>query len=76
MGDAVIEAWLGTSDPHPVAPLDTNDGPCESLSRDVWFPLQSPQATAQVCVAVQGTGPGPLRVSTKTGSACILGTIP
>jgi hypothetical protein len=65
-----------TVDGEPVEQLYTNAGPCESISRDVWFPLQIPQDTAHVCVSVQGAGPGPLLVSAKVGSECIIGTMP
>jgi hypothetical protein len=68
--------FLITVDGEPVEHLYTNDGPCENIPRDVWFPLQTPQDTAHICVSVQGTGPGPLRVSAKAGNECIIGTTP
>ena len=60
-----------TVDGEPVEHLYTNDGPCESIPRDVWFPLHAPQDTAHVCLSVQGGVPEDLQVYAKAGSECI-----
>jgi hypothetical protein len=65
-----------TVDGEPVRELYTDDGPCESLPRDVCFPLPGHQETAHVCVSVQGDCVGCLQVYAKAGSACIAGTQP
>jgi hypothetical protein len=63
-----------TVDGEPVEHLSTDDGPCESIARDVWFPLHEPQDTAHVCVSVAGECSEPIEVYAKAGSECIAAT--
>ncbi len=72
--DASPSEYAITVDGEPIEKLYTNDGPCEDIPRDVWFPLHTNQDTAHVCVSVQGSGPGEMRVSAKAGNECIVGT--
>jgi hypothetical protein len=65
-----------TVDGEPIEHLSTDDGPCESIPRDVWFALHAPQDTAHVCVSVQGDCSGPIQVYAKAGSVCIAATLP
>jgi hypothetical protein len=37
-----------TVDGEPITHLQTDDGPCENIPRDVWFSLQTNQDTAHV----------------------------
>jgi len=69
-------AYAITVDGEAVEELYTDDGPCESIPRDVWFPLQSNQDTAHVCVSVQGAGPEGIQVYAKVESECVAGTQP
>jgi archaellum component FlaG (FlaF/FlaG flagellin family) len=64
-----------TVDGVPVTELHTDDGPCESIPRDVWFPLPGNQDTAEVCVSVQAAGPEDIQVYAKAGDECIVGTV-
>jgi hypothetical protein len=64
------------ADGIPVTELHTDDGPCESIPRDVWFPLHSHQDTAFVCVSVRGAGPEGIQVYAKAGDECIIATMP
>ncbi len=41
-----------TVDGEAVTKLYTDDGPCESIPRDVWFPLHGNLGTALVCVSL------------------------
>src|SRR5262245_31563122 len=63
-------------DGFPVTEFHTNDGPCPDFPRDVWFRLKDKQATAVVCVSVQGAGPEGPQVYAKAGDECIVGTMP
>src|SRR5262245_11060762 len=54
-----------TVDGEPVIKLHTDDGPCESIPRDVWFSLEGSQDEAHVCVSVQGEGPVGVQVYAK-----------
>jgi hypothetical protein len=65
-----------TVDGQPVLKLNTDDGPCEGIPRDVWFSLQSNQATAHVCVSVQGRGPAGIQVAAKAKSECVESSTP
>jgi hypothetical protein len=65
-----------TVDGEPVTVLHTDDGPCESLARGVWFPLQGHQDTAHVCVSVRGECQGSIQVAVKAGDECVSGTQP
>jgi len=65
-----------TVDGIDVDTLHTDDGPCESISRDVWFPLHNDQDTAVVCVSVLAAGPADIQVYTKVDNECITGTTP
>jgi hypothetical protein len=69
-------AYAITLDGEPVEKLYTDDTPCESIPRDVWFPLQSHQDTAQICVSVPGDGPEGIQVYAKVENECIAGTTP
>ncbi len=60
-----------TVDGEPVEKLNTDDGPCEDIPRDVWFSLQSNQDRALVCVSVQGSGPAGIQVAAKAKSECV-----
>jgi hypothetical protein len=64
-----------TVDGEPVPKLYTDDGPCESIPRDVWFPLQGTQDMAHVCISVEGAGPKGLQVGAKAGNECIARTL-
>jgi hypothetical protein len=55
--------------------LYTDGGPCESIPRDVWFPLQANQEVL-VCVSVQGDCPAGIQVHVEAGSACTAGAMP
>jgi hypothetical protein len=57
-----------TVDGEPAQELYTNGGPCESISRGVWFRLQGNQDTAPICVCVQRAGPEGIQVSAKVKS--------
>ena len=46
-----------TVDGEAVPELHTDDGPCENIPREIWFPLPGHQDTAHVCVSVQRAGP-------------------
>jgi hypothetical protein len=65
-----------TVDGIPVTHLHTDDGPCESIPRDVWFSLQTKQDMAEVCVTVQAEGPADIHVYAKVDNECITGTTP
>jgi hypothetical protein len=65
-----------TVDGEPVEELYTDDGPCERIPRDVWFPLQSNQDTAHVYVSVQGAGSEGIYVYAKVESECVAGAQP
>jgi len=56
--------------------LHTNGGPCESIPRDVWFPLPGDQDEAHICVSVHAAGPEGIQVYAKAGGECIVGTMP
>jgi hypothetical protein len=61
---------------HTITELHTDDGPCESILREVWFQLPGYQDEALVCVSVPGAGPEDIQVYAQAGSACIAGTLP
>ncbi len=65
-----------TVDGEPVTEFHTDDGPCESLPRDFWFPLHTHQDYAHVCVSVQGDCQEDIRVYAKAGSECLIATRP
>jgi hypothetical protein len=65
-----------TVDGEPVTALYTDDGPCESIPRKVWFPLLGNQDTALVCVSLQRAGLEDIQVYAKAGDECIAGTMP
>ena len=65
-----------TVDGMDVIMLHTDGGPCESIPRDVWFPLPGNQDEAIVCVSVQAAGPEDIQVYAKAGDDCIAGTMP
>ena len=54
--EASASEYALTVDGTAVQTLYTNGGPCKSISRDVWFPLQGNQDTVLVCVSVQRAG--------------------
>jgi hypothetical protein len=64
-----------TVDGEPVEKLNTNGGPCQSITRDVWFQLTSNQASALVCVSVQGGCPC-IQVGAKAKSECVESSSP
>ena len=68
--------FLITVDGQPVPTLYTDDGPCENIPRDVWFPLQGHQETAHVCVSVSGDCSGDIHVYAKAGNKCIPAPMP
>jgi hypothetical protein len=68
--------FLVTVDGVSVTEFHTNGGPCESIPRDVWFPLLGNQDDAFVCVSVQRAGPVGIQVYAKAGDECIVGTMP
>jgi hypothetical protein len=68
--------YVVTVDGVPVEKLNTDDGPCEGIPRDVWFSLQSNQDRAMVCVAVQGSGAGGIQVAAKAKSECVESSSP
>jgi hypothetical protein len=65
-----------TVDGEPVKKLHTNGGPCQSIPRDVWFPLQGNQAEAHVCVTVKGVGPSGVQVGAKAKNDCVMASVP
>jgi hypothetical protein len=73
---ASASAFTITVDGQPVVKLHTEDGPCESIPRDVWFSLESSQETAHVCVSVQGEGEADIQVYAKVDNECIIGSTP
>jgi hypothetical protein len=68
---ASVSDYAITVDGEPVTELYTDDGPCESIPREVWFTLHSHQDTAHVCVSIQGAGPEDIQVYAKAGRDCI-----
>jgi hypothetical protein len=73
---ATASEFAITVDGEPVTELHTDDGPCEHISTDVWFPLQGNQDTAHVCVSVQGDCPEGIQLYAKAESECAAGTMP
>jgi hypothetical protein len=65
-----------TADGEPVTELYTDGGPCKSIPRDVWFPLEGNQDTALVCVSILEDCPEGIQVYAKAKSKCIAGTQP
>jgi hypothetical protein len=61
-----------TVDGEPVEKLYTDDGPCESIPRDVWFPLSGDQTSVEVCVTISGLGPKGIRVGAKAKDECVV----
>lgn len=58
-------------DGQPVTQLhDGGGGPCKELARDVWFPLQGNQASAEVCLQFHGFVPSHVSVGAKAKSEC------
>ncbi len=74
--EASASDYAITLDGEPVTHLQTDDGPCESIPRDVWFSLQTNQDMAHVCVSVQGGGPVEIEVSGTVNNECIIGSTP
>jgi uncharacterized membrane protein YgcG len=59
-------------DGQPVKVLhDGAGGPCKEIEREVWFPLQGNQATAEVCLQFHGFVPSHVSVGAKSKSECV-----
>jgi uncharacterized membrane protein YgcG len=58
-------------DGQPVTKLHENGGPCQDLARELWFPLQGNQATAEVCLRFHGFVPGHVSVGAKAKDECV-----
>ncbi|MFT3766423.1 MAG: hypothetical protein QM820_13060 [Minicystis sp.] len=61
-----------TVDGQPVTQLhDGGGGPCKELEREVWFPLQGNQASAEVCLQFHGFVPSHVSVGAKAKNECV-----
>lgn len=58
-------------DGEPVTKLHDAGGPCQELEREVWFPLQGNQSTAEVCLRFHGFVPGHVSVGAKAKEECV-----
>lgn len=59
-------------DGQPVTKLhDGGGGPCDEIEREVWFPLQGNQASAEVCLQFHGFVPNHVSVGAKAKSECV-----